>query len=148
MTKLLAYHNKVSVKNKYCLHCETRLIPKGYESITHFTQRKFCNAKCFGKNRTASVTDPSWNFAHKQARELKPITACERCETTEKKSEVHHIDNNFKNNNLGNLRRLCPSCHKIEHNRGKNCTVCGLPQHARLLCNRHYIQLRRGLLCL
>lgn len=149
MKTLTAYHNDPEIKAKYCSYCSSKLVFKPLsQSITHFRQRRFCNLQCWGKYRTDNVTNPSWNFAHKQARELKPISPCERCEVTDKKSEVHHVDNNFQNNSLDNLRRLCPSCHKIEHNRKKDCTVCGLPQHARLLCNKHYIQLRRGLLCL
>jgi 5-methylcytosine-specific restriction endonuclease McrA len=29
--------------------------------------------------------------------------------------QVHHIDNNRKNNKLENLRILCPTCHAEEH---------------------------------
>lgn len=35
--------------------------------------------------------------------------------------ELHHIDGNNKNNDLGNLQVLCPNCHALTSNyRGKN----------------------------
>jgi hypothetical protein len=35
--------------------------------------------------------------------------------------ELHHIDGNNKNNELSNLKILCPNCHSITHNfRGRN----------------------------
>lgn len=34
--------------------------------------------------------------------------------------EMHHIDYDWRNNDLDNLEYLCRSCHSIKHNRGRN----------------------------
>lgn len=46
---------------------------------------------------------------------------CEKCGNTEWMGswiplEVHHIDGNKKNNNLGNIMFLCPNCHAQTNN--------------------------------
>lgn len=38
---------------------------------------------------------------------------CEIC--NQRASEVHHIDNNRKNNNISNLMALCRDCHFHAH---------------------------------
>lgn len=42
-------------------------------------------------------------------------TQCEHCITTVKKTELHHIDGNFLNNQLSNLMFLCHRCHLHAH---------------------------------
>ena len=29
--------------------------------------------------------------------------------------QVHHVDNDYKNNNINNLKILCSKCHGLEH---------------------------------
>lgn len=54
------------------------------------------------------------------------IHKCENCGITEwmgnKVSiELHHVDGNRENNNISNLKILCPNCHSMTNNfRGKN----------------------------
>lgn len=45
---------------------------------------------------------------------------CEKCGWNERHSvtkrvplEVHHVDGNFENNTIGNVRLLCPNCHSL-----------------------------------
>lgn len=40
---------------------------------------------------------------------------CEKCGSKHRRLEIHHIDNNIKNNSLNNLITVCPSCHKEAH---------------------------------
>lgn len=41
---------------------------------------------------------------------------CERCGYNKQEIlEVHHIDRNRENNELGNLALICPNCHAEEH---------------------------------
>lgn len=81
---MLAFHNKQSVKDKYCRYCLKPLLCKRFisglkESPSALSRRQFCNQICVGKFKTAKVVNPSWNFAHKQARKLKQDSPCERC---------------------------------------------------------------------
>jgi hypothetical protein len=132
-----AFHNDRAVKAKCCEEC-------GGSFHGHRGRGRFCGLKCWGRFRSNNVTDPSWNFAHQEARRLKPPGPCENCGEQEKRTDVHHRDHNWKNNALDNLKRLCVSCHKLVHDRAKRCRVCGERQHARMLCNRHYLQMRKG----
>ena len=51
---------------------------------------------------------------------IKKKYSCEMCgwnkknPTTNKSTlEVHHLDGNYKNNNISNLQILCPNCHSL-----------------------------------
>ena len=85
----------------------------------------------------------SWNYAHQLARTLKPAGPCESCGST-KKTEVHHVSGDWRDNRIENLERLCSACHKRRHKTKGRCSICGAPQHARNLCNKHYLQERRA----
>lgn len=39
---------------------------------------------------------------------------CKKCKTTER-LELHHKDNNYKNNKINNIILLCKSCHMTKH---------------------------------
>jgi hypothetical protein len=43
---------------------------------------------------------------------------CQDCGAIDKELLVHHKDENVENNELGNLKILCLSCHAKEHGRG------------------------------
>ena len=45
---------------------------------------------------------------------LEIYEVCEIC-NSDKNLEVHHIDENKENNEIGNLRMLCKSCHSKQH---------------------------------
>jgi len=51
---------------------------------------------------------------------------CENCRLTQWLGnqislELHHIDGNNQNNDISNIKLLCPNCHSLTHNyRGKN----------------------------
>lgn len=69
---------------------------------------------------------------------------------------MHHIDGNYKNNNLSNLQLLCPNCHSQTDNycgnANKNkkkyyCPICGkeITSNAKT-CTRCYQENKRKLL--
>lgn len=57
-----------------------------------------------------------YNYRQK-ALELLDDVACQRCGYKEFSDvlDVHHIDENRRNNNPSNLIVLCPTCHRVEH---------------------------------
>ena len=64
----------------------------------------------------------SSSHSHKIAKDLKSdIKYCENC-SNDKNLEVHHIDGNYKNNNINNLIKLCSTCHKQYHLKMNNQT--------------------------
>jgi hypothetical protein len=68
-------------------------------------------------NKNPQYKDGSSNRIYKRgARNLFPHT-CNRCEVSNKKLEVHHIDGNRKNNpsDGSNWELLCHKCHRIHH---------------------------------
>ena len=66
--------------------------------------------------------EQSWSTAHATARKINELflknECCELC-GNEENLDIHHIDGNWKNNNLNNLMCLCRSCH-IKHERNKD----------------------------
>lgn len=53
-----------------------------------------------------------WAF-HKRANKACPPGPCANCGAD--KTIVHHIDENWKNNDISNLQRLCRACHAKHH---------------------------------
>ena len=49
--------------------------------------------------------------------------SCIKCASKDN-IEVHHIDENRKNNNMDNLMVLCRSCHHFQHSKHKSNKVC------------------------
>lgn len=105
----------------FCGHCQKRLERKRYgkrlEDLAVFKRRKFCDKECMARGFEAKPkkADPSWMTAHYHARKIKPPGPCEKCGATGK-TDVHHINENWRDNSLENLMRLCRSCHLREHN--------------------------------
>lgn len=62
---------------------------------------------------------PNWKggVAQKYAVKLmRDVKTCDICnESLEEKCEIHHIDENRRNNSRDNLLKLCPNCHKKLH---------------------------------
>lgn len=128
---------------KYCLFCkqslQRRLENSGkLETIYKFTRRKFCSLRCKAKGRYyPPLTNPE--SSRQQARRRKGAGSCEKCNSAIH-IDVHHKDGNPLNNNPENLMWLCRSCHALAHSKKGKCTICGRPQNAKGLCNKHYLR--------
>ena len=81
-----------------------------------FKSLTYCKPACQGlaqridPQRRAKTRSGSSNTAKR----LKPYQPCERCGET-RRSQVHHKDRDYMNNELSNLERLCHWCHSKEH---------------------------------
>lgn len=112
--------------DKYCEYCGLKLERKRFngrlEDFTAFKNRKFCNKECMRKSfLKIGYTNANWSNAHASARNINKLILkkdrCEICGGT-KNLDIHHIDGEWKDNNLDNLMCLCRSCHtKIERNK-------------------------------
>lgn len=135
---------------KHCAHCGTRLARKRsasgvLESLLHFVRRKYCDQKCMAQAFDAKPmkADAGWMTGHYHARKVVPPGPCAKCGKPDA-SDVHHKDEDYRNNSPENLVRLCRSCHMKEHNPRGSCSVCGDPVKGLGYCNRHYLQFKAG----
>ena len=106
---------------KHCEQCGELMSRKrqrngDLESMLHFGRRKFCDRKCMAANFDARpvTATPNWMTAHHHARKLVPKGPCEKCGNP-KGMDVHHINEDWRDNRRENLIRLCRSCHLKIH---------------------------------
>ncbi len=111
---------------KHCMHCGMQLARKRFasgvlEDLSVFKRRKFCDQECMGKDFDARPvkTDPAWMTAHYHARKICPKGPCVTCGKSGR-TDVHHKDENWRNNSPENLARLCRSCHIKAHRECKS----------------------------
>lgn len=108
-------HKAKAAELRQCEHCsktlERRRDANGrLEGFRDFTRRRFCSLSCAnsrpkgGESRKAS---------HYHARKQR-AGSCEACGTS-KRLQVHHIDEDWKNNDPTNLQTLCVFCHAFWH---------------------------------
>lgn len=129
---------------KYCAFCERRMARKrqrngALESLQNFDRRKFCDRMCMagGMASRPKTANPSWMTAHYHARNLVPPGPCRTCGTPDA-SDVHHVNEDWQDNEPSNLLRLCRSCHMKRHRTRGACSVCGKPQKGHGYCEKHY----------
>ena len=114
---------------KYCEYCGKQLERKRFngrlEDFTVFKNRKYCNRECMRKDwvKIGDNHNQSYSNAHTTARKINELILhkelCELC-GSDTNLDIHHIDGNWKNNNLENLMCLCRSCHtRYERNKDK-----------------------------
>lgn len=106
---------------KHCQACgkkmERRREADGdLQSLLHFGRQKYCNQVCMAKGlmgrRKAILSERRMReLAH-----LKVGGECERCGAKGKSLDVHHLDDNPRNNSPENLFTLCRRCHMKAHN--------------------------------
>lgn len=100
---------------RYCRYCKRRLRRKVYngrlEDMGAFCRRQFCDFVCMGQSSRRA--DVSKSTHHRRAKKfLKP--SCERCGSG-KQLEAHHRDEDWKNDQPGNIETVCKTCHGKEH---------------------------------
>lgn len=98
-----------------CEHCaktlERRRDQSGrLEGYRDFMRRRFCSLSCANSRSKGGA---SRKAAHYHARKQR-LGSCECCGAT-KRLQVHHIDENWKNNAPENLQTLCIFCHHFWH---------------------------------
>lgn len=133
---------------KYCLNCgkrlERRKLSRGdYESWKQFENKKYCDRNCmkeaFRKKKKKTQEEITIRTSRKRASDLIVSTTCDIC-GKKNAIDVHHIDENPKNNSLDNLQRLCRSCHLKKHRKQKGCSIKGCTSKHKGLgyCDKHY----------
>lgn len=136
----------------YCKYCNKELIRNRYngrlEDFTAFKNRKYCNRRCMANDYLkVGNTNQSYSVAHGTARNIFENNSfeykCSLCGETNKKLDIHHIDGNYKNNNIENLEYLCRSCHMKQHRYKSVCKICGKPAKAKEFCDKHYQRFRK-----
>jgi hypothetical protein len=106
------HKNKIGMANKIALkgkHCS----PK-----TEF--KKGCISSRKGKKYPSKQSAISRSTAKRIAEQNMDMNKCTICGDAEKRIEVHHINGNFKNNQLKNLGIVCSFCHFAIHDNGRN----------------------------
>lgn len=94
-----------------------------------FLKRKYCSKACAAAALSGPrmLPVPSHGTAHKYARLAKPEGSCERCGSNVN-VDVHHKDEDWRNNKLTNLERLCRPCHTKHHRQSAKAKrlMCGV----------------------
>ena len=101
-----------------CLNCDKKLKSKNAQ---------YCSNTCFSNYRTNEINkkikEGDISFYEKRYKRYlidnfgNKCMKCNWCEINETTGNIpiqlHHIDGNYKNNNLNNLILLCPNCHSL-----------------------------------
>ncbi len=114
------YNNKHKVKKKYgfCLNCNSELKRKG---------QKYCSNKCQGvytnKKNFQEIENGNLNYHEETFKRYlihKYGAKCMECGwdkinpyTKKVPIQIEHKDGNSENNDLKNLKLLCPNCHSL-----------------------------------
>lgn len=141
----------IKALDKYCKYCGNKLERKRFngrlEDFKVFSNRQYCNRECMKRDYLKiGKHNQSYSNAHATARKINELILhkdiCEVC-GSKNNLDIHHIDNNWQNNNVDNLICLCRSCHMKEHSPKGICTICGKPQKGYGYCNKHYIRFKK-----
>lgn len=81
------------------------------EDCSAFLRRRFCSLSCANSREKGGTSSTTF---HRRASNQRK-TACESCGKPHYRLHVHHLDLNPANNAPANLQTLCPSCHKLLH---------------------------------
>jgi predicted transcriptional regulator len=118
----LKYNDNLDIL-KGCQYCkkEFKICKRSTKKI-----RKFCSNKCqrdFEANLRYEILESGGLVSHKVAKSYlikKYGDKCMQCGWNEKNVvtgrcpiDLEHIDGNSENNNLDNLKLLCPNCHSL-----------------------------------
>lgn len=114
----------IKEEEKYCKFCNEKLERKRFngrlEDFGVFKKREYCSRECMRKDwlKIGDNHNQTYSNAHTTARKINELILkkenCEICGSKEN-LDIHHLDENWNNNNLDNLICLCRSCHMKEH---------------------------------
>lgn len=127
---------------------ERKRFGKRLEDFSRFMARKYCDQACMAKAMEKDACASLSQSRMKAARSAK--TKCEACGATHD-LQVHHQDENPRNNDPSNLRTLCRSCHRRAHSpnftatgeQRAHCAHCSKPSIKKGLCATHLSRLKR-----
>jgi hypothetical protein len=115
-----------------CLMCATLIVRNYSQKNRSKSGIYFCSKKCKDegqklKNNIKNIWPSHYGSGNGQRSYRKRALAslkneCNHCGYKKIKDilQVHHIDHNRSNNDILNLKILCPNCHAIEHLNKKN----------------------------
>ena len=112
-------------KNSVCCsnNCRYRYL-KGKNKWTEADKKRhsqLLHHQCLEKYKANNYHISIHSYSYRRLAGKKPLL-CPKC-TKKNKLEVHHIDNDRKNNHPSNLKWLCLTCHKqvhVEERNGRN----------------------------
>lgn len=107
--------NRKPDPEKRCTICGVRLQRKRWsggtlEDMTAFLKRQFCSLSCANSREKGGLSRKAF---HNRARKFRK-DSCEAC-GWRRSLHVHHVDEDWTNNDLSNLQTLCANCHKFWH---------------------------------
>lgn len=98
---------------KTCKKCgkpfNRRRFKNRLEDYTRFMERMYCSKQC-SYVRPPVTSRKGFLYGARKHRKL----LCENCQSTEH-LQIHHKDENWKNNSPENLQTLCRTCHMKLH---------------------------------
>lgn len=113
-----SFNNKLRKKKLFCINCNNEILNKG---------KKYCSQECNNAYNKKIITDKieegdvTLNFRqYKKYLIEKYGECCMECgwdkvnvHSGKIPIELEHIDGDSSNNNLNNLKLLCPNCHSL-----------------------------------
>ena len=138
---------------KFCGYCQKQLERKRFngrlEDFGTFSRRKYCDRLCYAKGKIQE--DVGKSALLKRASKFRKKN-CQQCNAT-KHLQIHHLDEDIRNNSPENLTTFCASCHAKWHwSHGKKalvkssriCSVCGKAGRTRHgMCQGHYQRVKK-----
>ena len=106
-------NNDISNLIPLCPSCHKRIHFKLNDGMSHEEASEYVKT-----NKVSPRYDKKSSYVSKLSSETR--NTCKICSESQKRIEVHHIDQNRQNNEISNLLPLCVSCHRLIHYRLKD----------------------------
>lgn len=119
------FNNKLNVKIKkikFCLNCSSEISRK-YKFCSHQCNKSYNKKVIFNKIENGDITiDERQYKKYLIVKYGEKCMECGWCDTNKKTGNIpiqlEHIDGHSENNNLSNLKLLCPNCHSLTNTFG------------------------------
>ena len=97
-----------------CTYCHKKIRKLKTEIQKNKSGYNYCSRECGNRHKNFLLTDTNDGTNYRRNAFLYYEHKCDICgwNADERVLEVHHLDENRKNNKINNLRILCPICHK------------------------------------
>ena len=104
-----------SAAPRRCEHCGALLERRRHESgrlegFRDFMRRRFCSLSCASSRSKGGESRKTYHYHARKHR----ADRCEACGTTSE-LQVHHVNEDWKDNRPENLQTLCIFCHHFWH---------------------------------